>query len=220
MFSCSEMRGKSKKHKRTIEISRKPCHHNYGRFPFVVRPDRAQIHGWGAAGSKPVLLLSSKVIDDRTIPKKKTKVGPFSKRAAVRPLGAYLTLSFRKKCSGTPPEGVTQLHFSLTWGLTDRQVSLPPFRALLRSGGPEPSKNLDSSGLSGAGFRQLLLSWGAGFRQLLLSWVAGFRQLLFSFFSWGAGFRQLLFRFFRGGAGFRQLPPRRFRVRGPRYPLG
>ena len=98
------------------------------------------------------------------------------------PWGAYLTLSFRKKCSGTPPEGVTRLHFSLTWGLTDRQVSLPPFRALPRSGGPELSKNLDSSGLSGAGFRQLLLSWGAGFRQLLFSSYRGEPASASSFF--------------------------------------
>ena len=67
-------------------------------FPSVVRPDRAQIHGWGAAGSKPVLLLSSKDVDDWTIPKK-TKVGPFSKSAAVHPLRGVLG------CTSHFPEG-------------------------------------------------------------------------------------------------------------------
>ena len=58
-------------------------------FPSVVRPDRAQIHGWGAAGSKPALLLSSKDVDDRTIPKKNKGWTVF------------------KRCSGTPPGGLT-----------------------------------------------------------------------------------------------------------------
>ena len=115
----------------------------------MVRPDRAQIHGWGAARSKPVLLLSSNVGDVRKIPKKTKVENAFFKTCsgtppvgAVHPQGGFPNFVLRKKCSGTPPGGATQLHFSLVWGLTDRQVSLPPFRALPRSGG--------------AGFRQLL----------------------------------------------------------------
>ena len=71
-------------------------------FPSVVRPDRAQIHGWGAAGSKPALLLSSKDVDDRTIPKK-TKVGPFSKGAAVHPLWGLPNFVFSQKVQRYTP---------------------------------------------------------------------------------------------------------------------
>ena len=185
-------------------------------FPSVVRPDRAQIHGWGAAGSKPVLLLSSKVIDDRTIPKKKQRLGCFQNVQRYAPWGAYLTLSFRKRCSGTPPGGVTLLHLSLNWGLTDRQVSLPPFRALLRSGGPELSK-LGQHGTFG--------SWLLPAPSFVGSWLPPTPSFVGSclppapsfVFSWGAGFRQLL-SVFSWGSWLLPTPAQTLLRPGPSLP--
>ena len=79
-------------------------------------------------------------------------------------------------------------------------------------------KNLDSSGLSGADFRQLLLSWGAGFRQLLLSWGAGFRQLLFSFFR-GEPASASSFFVFSWGSWLPPTPAQTLSRPGPSLPL-
>ena len=103
----------------------------------------------------------------------------FPKRAAVRPQwgwstprGAFLTLSCAKSAA-VRPLGARPAALFTHWGLTDRQVSLPPFRALPRSGG--------------AGFRQLLFRTLPRPEPEPSPWVA-------QDFSWGAGFRQLLLR--------------------------
>ena len=82
--------------------------------------------------------ITSKQMD--SLKKQRFEQRFFHKVQRYAPRGAYLTLFFRKKCCGTPLGGAIQLYFSLLWGLTDRQVSLPPFRVLPRSGGPELSK--------------------------------------------------------------------------------
>ena len=140
MFSCSEMRGKSKK------IINEPLRSRANRVITTTdgSPSWYALIGRRstAGGLLEAILYSSFRRELPTIGriKKKQRLGRFQNVQRYAPWGAYLTLSFRKKCSGTPPGGVTRLHLSLNWGLTDRQVSLPPFRALLRSGGPELSK--------------------------------------------------------------------------------
>ena len=143
---------------KSIELSRNPCHHNSGLSLFVVRPDRAQIHGWGVARSKPVLLLSSNVGDFRKIPKK-TKVGDaFSKTCSgtppvgvVHPQGGFPNFVLRKECSGTPPGGATRctLHSLGADRPSGQSAPLPSASALGRSWlPPAPSERFRVRSLS------------------------------------------------------------------------
>ena len=136
------------------------------------------------------------------------------RRCSGTPLGgACLTLFFRKKCCGTPPGGATQLYFSLLWGLTDRQVSLPPFRVLPRSGGPELSKLGQLGTFLAPGFF-FVVSW-LPLAPLPDASASGARATPLG----GPGLSSSWFSF-RGGLTSASSFSGRFRVRSPSHPLG